>query len=208
MDFCYLARRPSHTSKTLQEMDAALARFHEYRTIFEELDIRPNGFSLPRQHSLVHYVRSIKLFGSPNGLCSSITESKHITAVKRPWRRSSRRNPLLQIITTITRLQKLAAIRVKFNALKMLDGDIIDASVAAAEARAHAIALLHANGEDPDNHILDDEPVILHPDDELDEDGDDDEEDAAGVHGPRAESYVHLSRRPGECCMLVSLGIL
>ncbi|KAH9975649.1 hypothetical protein BJV74DRAFT_862382 [Russula compacta] len=40
-------------------------------------------------HSLEHYRRNIQLFGAPNGLCSSITESKHIKAVKEPWRRSS-----------------------------------------------------------------------------------------------------------------------
>ncbi|THH31395.1 hypothetical protein EUX98_g2771 [Antrodiella citrinella] len=113
MDFCYLARRPSHDTLALQEMDAALARFHHYRPVFEELGVRPSGFALPRQHALVHYVRSIRLFGSPNGLCSSITESKHIVAVKKPWRRSNRHNPLGQIIRTITRLAKLAAIRVK-----------------------------------------------------------------------------------------------
>ncbi|KAJ7678406.1 hypothetical protein B0H17DRAFT_109703 [Mycena rosella] len=43
----------------------------------------------------------------PNGLCSSITESKHIKAVKEPWRRSSRFNALLQMLTTISRLDKV-----------------------------------------------------------------------------------------------------
>ncbi|KAF9538821.1 hypothetical protein CPC08DRAFT_738828 [Agrocybe pediades] len=41
---------------------------------------------------------SIPLFGSPNGLCSSITESKHIKAVKEPWRRSNRFNALSQML--------------------------------------------------------------------------------------------------------------
>ncbi|KAJ7874543.1 hypothetical protein B0H14DRAFT_3083419 [Mycena olivaceomarginata] len=57
-----------------------------------------DDISLPRQHALVHYVPSIKLFGSPNGLCSSITESKHIKAVKEPWRRSSRYKALPQML--------------------------------------------------------------------------------------------------------------
>jgi hypothetical protein len=47
--------------------------------------VRPDGFALPRQHALVHYLMLIRLFGLPNGLCSSITESKHIKAVKQPW---------------------------------------------------------------------------------------------------------------------------
>ena len=76
LDFCYLARRSAHTTEDLTRMEETLSRFHQLRAIFEAAGVRPDGFSLPRQHALVHYVRSIQLFGSPNGLCSSITESK------------------------------------------------------------------------------------------------------------------------------------
>lgn len=104
-------------------MDAALQRFHTYRTVFVEEGVRAN-FALPRQHALVHYVRSIRLFGSPNGLCSSITESKHIKAVKEPWRDSNRNEPLEQIIQKNVRLGKIAAARVDFGARGMLDGNV------------------------------------------------------------------------------------
>jgi hypothetical protein len=43
-----------------------------------------------------HCIRFIRLFGSPNGLCSSIT----ITAVKEPWRRSSPFTALSQMLAT------------------------------------------------------------------------------------------------------------
>ncbi|KAJ6575917.1 hypothetical protein B0H10DRAFT_1831888, partial [Mycena sp. CBHHK59/15] len=50
--------------------------------------------SLPSMLHLLNITKSdrslLNLFGAPNGLCSSITESKHITAVKEPWQRSSR----------------------------------------------------------------------------------------------------------------------
>ncbi|KAF8073482.1 hypothetical protein FPV67DRAFT_1559904 [Lyophyllum atratum] len=72
------------------------------------------SISLPRQHALIHYPTSIILFGSPNGLCSSITESKHIKAVKEPWRRSSRFRALIQMLRTIIQLEKLAALRRRF----------------------------------------------------------------------------------------------
>ena len=62
------------------------------------------------------------LFGSPNGLCSSITEAKHIKAVKEPWRRSNRNNPLPQMLQTITQMEKMAALRVVYSKLGMLDG--------------------------------------------------------------------------------------
>ncbi|TFY78106.1 hypothetical protein EWM64_g5904 [Hericium alpestre] len=128
LDFCYLARRPSHDTDTLQLMDEALARFHLHRMVFIDEGLRPDGISLPCQHALLHYVSAIRLFGSPNGLCSSITESKHIRAVKKPWRRSSHNKPLGQIIRTNTRLSKLAAIRVQFTKRGMLDSDVITAA--------------------------------------------------------------------------------
>jgi hypothetical protein len=92
MEFCYLMRRSQISEDTLAAIDAAVGRFHQERQIFLEVGIREN-LSLPRQHSLVHYRDLIQLFGAPNGVCSSITESKHIKAVKEPWRRSSRNQP-------------------------------------------------------------------------------------------------------------------
>ncbi|KAJ7833662.1 hypothetical protein B0H13DRAFT_2240339 [Mycena leptocephala] len=68
----------------------------------------------PPQHSLVHYCHLIQQFGAPNGLCSSITESKHIKAVKQPWRRSSKFQALGQMLTINEPLDKLAASRVNF----------------------------------------------------------------------------------------------
>ncbi len=50
-------------------------------------------------------------FGAPNGLCSSITESQHITAVKKPWRWSSHHNALSQMLLTNQHLDKLAALQ-------------------------------------------------------------------------------------------------
>ena len=89
LEFCYLARRDVIDTVTLELMEDALERFHHYRTIFKESGVHPDGFSLPRQHSLVHYISLIQAFGAPNGLYSSITESKHIKAIKEPWQRSN-----------------------------------------------------------------------------------------------------------------------
>lgn len=105
-------------------MGDALEQFCKLRTIFVDLGVRENGFNLPRQHALVHYVRAIRMFGSPNGLCSSITESKHIDAVKRPWRRSNRNEPIEQMTRTLTRKLKLGAARVEFGRRGMLQGNV------------------------------------------------------------------------------------
>lgn len=108
LDFCYLVRRPSINQDHLRLIQEALDRFHQYRKVFQTTGVHQKGFSLPQQHSMVHYIHHIIAFGAPSGLCSSITESMHIRAVKKPWRRSSRHNPLLQILQTNTRLSKLS----------------------------------------------------------------------------------------------------
>ncbi|KAH9886281.1 hypothetical protein C8Q73DRAFT_658720 [Cubamyces lactineus] len=122
LEFCYLVRRDVITTGTLAEIEDALSRFHRDRVIFEEAGVRLDGISLPRQHALIHYLRLIQLYGAPNGLCSSITESKHIKAVKEPYRRSNRYEALGQMLLTNQRLDKLAAARVDFSARGMLSG--------------------------------------------------------------------------------------
>ncbi|KAM6499160.1 hypothetical protein JOM56_004668 [Amanita muscaria] len=120
LEFCYIARHDAITEKTLEDLEDVLARFHRYRKVFQDEGIRA-GFSLPRQHAASHYPEMIRLFGAPNGLCSSITEAKHIKAVKEPWRRSNRNKPLKQMLLTNQRLDKLAAARVYFTALGKLE---------------------------------------------------------------------------------------
>lgn len=114
LDFCYLVRRADFDAATLDEIDATVQKYHVRREIFRELGVRPNGFSLPRQHAMTHYRTNIENFGAPGGVCSSITESRHITAVKKPWRRSSRYEALSQMLLTNQRLDKLAAARSDF----------------------------------------------------------------------------------------------
>ena len=113
MNFCYLVRCNAITSDTLNKIENVLAQFHHHREIFIQTGVRID-VSLPRQHALNHYLRSICLFGSPNGLCSSMTESKHIKAVKEPWRRSSRYKALLQMLRTNSRLDKMSFARRAF----------------------------------------------------------------------------------------------
>jgi hypothetical protein len=120
LDFCYTVRRNVITESTLIDLEEALARFHEYWMVFQEEDIREMGFSLPRQHSMNHYLDMIRLFGAPNGLCSSITEAKHIKAVKELWCQRNRNKPLKQMLLTNQRLDKLAAARIDFTQRGML----------------------------------------------------------------------------------------
>ncbi|KAF8220322.1 hypothetical protein L208DRAFT_1121370, partial [Tricholoma matsutake] len=92
--------------------------------IFRDVGVH-DDFSLPHQHSLGHYRHLIQLFGAPNGLCLTITESKHIKAVKEPWCHSSQNEPLGQMLLTNQCLNKLAAVQVDFASCGMLDGTLL-----------------------------------------------------------------------------------
>lgn len=121
LEFCYIARRNVIDTQSLGELEEALSRFHHYCTIFQDCGVRTDGFNLPRQHFLIHYMALIWAFGAPNGLCSSITESKHIKAVKQPWRRSNRYKALGQMLLINERLDKIATCRADFTSRGMLN---------------------------------------------------------------------------------------
>ncbi|KAJ7163934.1 hypothetical protein C8R43DRAFT_1168740 [Mycena crocata] len=169
LDFCYLVRRNAITSDTLDEIQEALDRFHTHRDVFIATGVRVN-ISLPRQHSMVHYLPSIILFGSPNGLCSSITESKHIKAVKEPWRRSSRYKALIQMLRVLTRLDRLAALRSIFTSQGMMEGS----------TSSYAARMMRGELPSPP------QAAAQH----------DDDDDGGDSPGPKALSSIELARTP------------
>ncbi|KAF8808689.1 hypothetical protein BYT27DRAFT_7222819 [Phlegmacium glaucopus] len=114
LDVCYIVHCADITETTLRQFNATLEKFYAHREVFQNMGVCPIGFSLPWQHSLSHYHFNIKEFGAPRGICSSITESCHITAVKNPWRRSSQYQALGQMLLTNQRLDKLAALHLDY----------------------------------------------------------------------------------------------
>jgi hypothetical protein len=171
LDMCHIARRQDIDHKALNGFEAALARFLELHEVFRTLGVRPTGFSLPRQHSLVHYRRQVEDFGAPGGLCSSITESRHITAVKKPWRRSNRYEALGQMLMTNQRLDKLAATRSDF-----VERDILSAGHTPPRYTSQA-------------HI----PQRSRPNED-----DSDGEDEGPVEGDVVVGHVTLARKHGK----------
>jgi hypothetical protein len=181
LDFCYIARRNTITTDDLNELEDALARFHILREVFVgTAGVNGDYISLPHQHALLHYLRSIRLFASPNGLCSSITESKHIKAVKEPWRRSSRFEALVQMLLTNTRMDKLDAAGRAFTELGMMDGT------------TSSYTAMVLNGEQP-------QPRTMTADD------DDEDDDSGPVTGPKSLSSIELARIPGMFSLSFSL---
>ena len=184
MELCFLFRQNAITTTDIKRIPYELDGLHQLREIFIEAGVR-NDISLPRQHALLHYVTGSMNFGSPNGLCSSITESKHIVAVKNPWRRSSRYKALAQMVRTINRLDKLAALRRVYVEQGMMVGTT-------SAYMAFTSLCRHSSGskvEAEDNQNNDES------DDKSDDEGDD--EDMGPAPGPRALSSVTLASRPG-----------
>ena len=72
LDFCYIARHDTHDTHSLAALDDALQQFYHHREIFRASGVHLEGFNLPRQHSFIHYLKLIRAYGAPNGLCSSI----------------------------------------------------------------------------------------------------------------------------------------
>ncbi|KAG2005607.1 hypothetical protein CC2G_001999 [Coprinopsis cinerea AmutBmut pab1-1] len=184
MDACYIFRRNGITVSALETAKIRLAEFHALREVFVKEGTRSHC-SLPRQHALSHFIDAIRNFGAPNGLCSSITESRHISAVKEPWRRSNRNDPLLQMLQTIVRLDKMAALRRKLMHHGKLEGTT--AMYMAMDEGEMAEKRDVGNEEMVDGDSDDDEGVGA--------DGIDDRvDDVAPAAGPRLASSVLLSR--------------
>ncbi|KAG2056594.1 hypothetical protein BDR06DRAFT_1005892 [Suillus hirtellus] len=137
----------------LTQLQDALSRFHQYCEIFKTTGVVPN-FSYPCQHSLKHYSFMIRLYGAPNGFCSSIMESKHIKAVKEPWHCSSRYKALGQMLLTNQHLDKIAAAQSDFEAHGMLQGLCMsDALQALRESNGELLD--NSEDEDEDNDDAD-----------------------------------------------------
>jgi hypothetical protein len=107
----------------------------------------------------MHYPSKIEYFTSPNGVCSSITESTHITVVKKPWQCSNHNNPLLQMMQTISQLYKLNALHKVYNNCGMLDGKLSDYASALISGNPPTIHNYGAqkNGVNTDGHDEDDD---------------------------------------------------
>ena len=68
LEFCYLAHCSVIDDDDLVEIDASVADFHHHHQAFDLIH-GPEGYSLPRQHSLIHYTYLIQEFGMPKRLC-------------------------------------------------------------------------------------------------------------------------------------------
>ncbi|KAI6117126.1 hypothetical protein EDD16DRAFT_1693070 [Pisolithus croceorrhizus] len=83
----------------------------------------------------LHYHYLIHQFSAPNGLCSSITESKHIKAIKHLYQHTNHFQALGQILLINQRLDKLTAACADFKSHSMLNGSYLNVGALATELR-------------------------------------------------------------------------
>ena len=108
LDFIYLAQYPSHDNTTLGYMEDALNAFQKDRNVFIEAGARED-FNIPKLHSLLHYVDSIKDFGATDGYNTEMFERLHIDFAKEGWRASNHKNERPQMVLWLERREKVAA---------------------------------------------------------------------------------------------------
>ena len=107
LDFMYMARYPIHSAETLDALDDALATFHANREIFVTLGIR-TGFNIPKLHSLLHYDRCIKLFGTTDNYSTETSEHLHIDFTKDAYRASNHKDEYPQMTRWLEHREKIA----------------------------------------------------------------------------------------------------
>jgi hypothetical protein len=106
LDFIYLAQYSSHDDTTLGYMDAALKAFHDTRDVFVQTGAR-DDFNIPKFHSLLHYIESIKDFGTTDNYNTELFERLHIDFAKDGFRASNHRNERPQMILWLDRQEKI-----------------------------------------------------------------------------------------------------
>ncbi|KZV62326.1 hypothetical protein PENSPDRAFT_591568, partial [Peniophora sp. CONT] len=111
LDFIYLAQYPEASEDTLAEMDAALKRFHQYKGVFVDMNARAH-MNFPKLHSLAHYVRSIRMFGTPDNFNTAYSERLHIDYTKSAWRATNRKDEYPQMTLWLQRREQLLTHRI------------------------------------------------------------------------------------------------
>ncbi|KAG8953783.1 hypothetical protein FRC03_011655 [Tulasnella sp. 419] len=95
LDVIFLSQLPTHTSKTLDQMAAALNEFHCFKDMFVMEQVRTH-FNIPKIHALLHYVEAIRSWGAADGFNTESPERLHIDYAKKPTVSAIRRMPALR----------------------------------------------------------------------------------------------------------------
>ncbi|KAG1872229.1 hypothetical protein F4604DRAFT_1881036 [Suillus subluteus] len=86
----------SHTLQSLDALQSALDEFHQNKQIFIDLGVR-GDFNIPKLHSMVHYVNSIKSRGSADSFNTEFPERLHIDFAKEAYHATNQKDYVAQM---------------------------------------------------------------------------------------------------------------
>lgn len=89
LDFVYYSQLTSHSTITLDLMDAALSQFHIAKNAFITLGVREH-FNINKLHSMLHYSTAIRELGTMDGYNTESPERLHIEFAKRAYKATNR----------------------------------------------------------------------------------------------------------------------
>src|SRR6266702_6174930 len=111
LDFIYLAQYPSHTTDTLNHLEASLAQFHDNKDAFIDLGVHKN-FLIPKFHSLLHYKSSITIFGTTDNYNMEQSEHLHIDLAKDAYCATNHKDEYCHVLAeTLSKFKVLWHIR-------------------------------------------------------------------------------------------------
>lgn len=108
LHFIQLAQYPSHDQDTLRYMEQELDTWHKFRDYFIMKEARDH-FNIPKFHSLLHYVDSIRWLGTTDNYNTEAFERLHIDLSKEGWRASNKRDHFPQMTMFISRQEKISS---------------------------------------------------------------------------------------------------
>ncbi|KJA18014.1 hypothetical protein HYPSUDRAFT_122964, partial [Hypholoma sublateritium FD-334 SS-4] len=114
LDFIYIAQYPTHDTTTLGYLSDARDRFHNNRDYFITVGVRDH-FNIPKFHSLLHYIDSIKEFGTTDNYNTEMFERLHIDFAKNGWRATNQRDEFPQMVKWLSRQEKISSFENRLN---------------------------------------------------------------------------------------------
>ena len=106
LDFVHLAQYFSHTTQMLTCLEECLARFHENKAVFIDLGVWEH-LNIPKFHNLLHYARSITLFGSTDNYNTEQSERLHINFAKKAYQATNQKDKYPQMTTWLEQREKI-----------------------------------------------------------------------------------------------------
>lgn len=107
LDFLYLAQYPVHSTETLDQLDDALKRFHNNKSIFVQLGIRNPEWRIPKLHWLGHFRDAIERLGTTDNFNTEYTERLHIDLTKNAFDSTNGKDVYTQMTLWVERREKV-----------------------------------------------------------------------------------------------------